>query len=703
MALRTVESKKRTLHTQNKQIRRTSISNTTSPGESSGVSDGQMPKTSGRLFIPEDKQGNQPSKDGEIKSGKRLASGKVLHTAARSGMDAVNNHVEGGEELKESEEILMALGAAGKRVFQTRKQRQMNRAGVSNESGTSSGGTRRSASRSGGTTTAGDNAKEKQLKNKKDSKKKLREKQRANSKRRRYRRNLRRRRKRYEDDDKEESTPIGIKERLIHGLRVRDSEEDSADNLGSVTKGAKGLKRVIKIILFLIKKLITLLMTPFIIVIVVIVILVALIVGIFMMIIYCSPLSIFFPLPDTGTDDIRMVLSSYYQEFNQKVAEYEADGMKVTYQNTQDGVVTVNFKDTLMVYMTLYSDGQPGYIMDENGKANLRKVFNEMNYIERASSEHEVKVGESLGKVYVTAYCPCKECSGPHGHATASGKKAKEGRTVAVDAYNPIVPMGTKVVIDGHVYTVEDTGDLHHYGNEFDIFYEKHEDTGKWGRKKVEVFVADKDGKIKKPDKDDDDGTDRGEPDVSGTSNTADDGETVTVKSDGIIVHNLTYKDYIDAHPELNDDQKKMIQMLMEEQTSIYGGGSDIGQNVVNLGMTKIGCHYSQARRFDEGYYDCSSFVLRMYREFGLELPGTAAEQGRYCATQGMIINKEDLRPGDLIFYSYEKNDRYKNISHVAMYAGDGKMIHAANPRRGVVMDPLRTGSVVFYGRPYVG
>ena len=700
MALRTVEPKKRTLHTQNKQIRRSSVSRGISSGSTPEQTDGQMPKASGRFFIPEDNQGGQPSNDGEIKAGKRRTSGKVLHTAARSGMDAVNNHVEGGEELRESEEILMALGAAGKRVFRTRKQKQMNRASVSKEPGTSSVGSRRTTSHD--TSTSGDKSKEKHLKNSKD-KKRLRKKQRADSKKKRYRRYLRKRRKRYEDEDEDkETTPIGIKERLIHGLRVRDSEEDSVDTLGSVTKGTKGLKRLIKIILFLIKKLISLLLTPFIIVIVVIAILIALIVGIFMMIIYCSPLSIFFPLPDTGTEDIRTVLSSYYQEFNQKVAEYEADGMKVTYQNTQDGVVTVNFKDTLMVYMTLYADGAPGFVMDENGRSNLRKVFSEMNYIERASTERTVKVGESLGKVFVTAYCPCKECSGPHGHATASGKKAKEGRTVAVDAYNPIVPLGTKVVIDGHVYTVEDTGDLHKYGNEFDIFYEKHEDTGKWGRKKVEVFVTDKDGKIKKPDKDDDDGTDKGEPDDNGSSSD-DDGETVTVKSDGIIVHNLTYKDYIANHPELNDDQKKMIEMLMEEQTSIYGGGSDIGQNAVQLGMTKLGCHYSQARRFDEGYYDCSSFVLRMYREFGLELPGTAAEQGRYCATQGMIINKEELRPGDLIFYSYEKNDRYKNISHVAMYAGDGKMIHAANPRRGVVMDPLRTGSVVFYGRPYVG
>jgi len=83
--------------------------------------------------------------------------------------------------------------------------------------------------------------------------------------------------------------------------------------------------------------------------------------------------------------------------------------------------------------------------------------------------------------------------------------------------------------------------------------------------------------------------------------------------------------------------------------------------------------------------------------------PDSDAEQGRFCTGKGMIISQKDLRPRDLIFYSYEKNGRYKDISHVAIYAGDGKMIHAANQKRGVVMDLLRTGSVVFFGRPYIG
>ena len=44
-----------------------------------------------------------------------------------------------------------------------------------------------------------------------------------------------------------------------------------------------------------------------------------------------------------------------------------------------------------------------------------------------------------------------------------------------------------------------------------------------------------------------------------------------------------------------------------------------------------------------------------------------------------MIINKKQLKPGDLIFYSFEENGELRNISHVAIYVGDGKMVHAAN------------------------
>ena len=717
MALKTVEKRKKVLHTTDNQNRKRRRAETPAgstsrksvpPGESPADRSGEMTDSSSRFFVSPDREEEIRPTEPVRESGKskgKDTGGKILHTAARKGFDAMTENVEGGEEVRESEQILAAMGSVGKKIYRHQKQKKMKmekyaRVVVGSTSGRSqdSGG-----SPIGQSVKSEISPTDSKKAGRRSKTRHLREKQYHHGKRRYG--HYRRRRKHDEDDTDEEPTPIGIRERLIHAFRVRDAKEDSAGTLGSVTKGTKGLKRLIKIILFLIKKLITLLLLPIFIILGILILLIALIVGVLLLIIYCSPLSIFFPLPDTGTEDIRTVLSSYYQEFNAKISSYEANGDSVTYQNSKDGVVTVNFKDTLMVYLTLYADGAPGFIMDDQGRANLKKVFDEMNYIDEGRNERQIKVGDSLGKVFVTAYCPCRECSGRYGHSTASGARAKPNHTIAVDAYDPIVPMGTKVVIEGKVYTVEDTGDLHKYGNEFDIFYEHHSELDSWGRKKVEVFLADKDGKINNPDTTDDNGTDRGEPDDdnSGSNKGNSDGNTVTVRSQGITVHNLTWEDYIAAHPELNDDQKKMLQMLMEEQTSYYGGGGDIGVNVVQLGMTKLGCHYSQDRRFDEGYYDCSSFALRLYAEFGLELPGTAAEQGRFCVEHGMVLNFEDLRPGDLIFYSYETNGRYRNISHVAIYAGDGNMIHAANPRRGVVMDPIRTSSVVFYGRPYMG
>ena len=57
----------------------------------------------------------------------------------------------------------------------------------------------------------------------------------------------------------------------------------------------------------------------------------------------------------------------------------------------------------------------------------------------------------------MTAYCPCAICCGPYANGiTASGKVAAAKHTIAVDAYNPVVPMGTKVIIEGTEYTVED-------------------------------------------------------------------------------------------------------------------------------------------------------------------------------------------------------------------------------------------------------
>lgn len=456
-----------------------------------------------------------------------------------------------------------------------------------------------------------------------------------------------------------------VKTRMFEVFAKARGEEDNQTNVTRTVKEAvKGRA------LLLIKKIAATVLPAFLGVFAVVVLVGAIVVAV-LAVIYNSPLSVFFPLPDTGYDDPRTVLSSYYMEFNQKIMEMEDKGDDITYQNTENGAPITNFNDTLMVYMVLYSDGKAGYVMDEDGKKNLKKIFNEMNYIGKESSAVEKEVGDSLGKVWVTAYCPCSQCCGPYANGiTASGKTARAKHTIAVDAYNPIVPMGTKVVIEGITYTVEDTGNLNHYGNDFDIFYAHHSDTSQWGRRHVEAYMAE------------------------GNTN------KVMVTNSGTTVHNLTFEDYI-KKGTLTKEQEEMLTDMMDSDLwdQYYSGAA--GQAVADLAMTKIGCQYDQSRRYEEGYYDCSSLVQRLYKEVGVELPAIASDQSRYCYQNAMLVGKKDLKPGDLIFYSYEDNGQFRNISHVAIYVGKGMMVHAANPRRGVVLDPLRDGSVVFYARPY--
>ncbi|MGN0466153.1 MAG: Ig-like domain-containing protein [Lachnospiraceae bacterium] len=80
-------------------------------------------------------------------------------------------------------------------------------------------------------------------------------------------------------------------------------------------------------------------------------------------------------------------------------------------------------------------------------------------------------------RVKTTAYCNCRSCCGSWaGGPTASGKMPKEGRTIAVD--KNVIPLGTKVEIDGKIYIAEDTGVK---GNWIDMYFEKHSDTNKYG------------------------------------------------------------------------------------------------------------------------------------------------------------------------------------------------------------------------------
>lgn len=86
----------------------------------------------------------------------------------------------------------------------------------------------------------------------------------------------------------------------------------------------------------------------------------------------------------------------------------------------------------------------------------------------------------------VTAYCACARCCGKTDGITASGTKAKQGRTVAADP--KVLPYGTVIEIEGvGVRTVEDCGAFR--GLRLDLFYNDHADALQWGVRSRRVRV----------------------------------------------------------------------------------------------------------------------------------------------------------------------------------------------------------------------
>lgn len=130
-------------------------------------------------------------------------------------------------------------------------------------------------------------------------------------------------------------------------------------------------------------------------------------------------------------------------------------------------------------------------------------------------------------------------------------------------------------------------------------------------------------------------------------------------------------------------------------------GSNGVGGDIVDLAASRLGDPYSQPKAGQGRYTDCSYLAQWCYKQKGINLPRTAAEQAKYCEQNGMAISKDQLQEGDLVFWSHKKNGRYKNITHVGIYAGNGMVIDASSSKGKVVHRKLfDSDKQVSYARP---
>ena len=136
-----------------------------------------------------------------------------------------------------------------------------------------------------------------------------------------------------------------------------------------------------------------------------------------------------------------------------------------------------------------------------------------------------------------------------------------------------------------------------------------------------------------------------------------------------------------------NKTQKSTTPVVNETTTTTTT--SEGGTSVVAKAKQYIGSRYVYGGSSPSGF-DCSGFTSYVYKQFGVSLNRTAA--GQY--SNGTAVSKTQLQPGDLVMFGKS------GINHVGIYIGGGRMVHAANPSRGVTTDTINSG---YYANNYVG
>lgn len=136
-----------------------------------------------------------------------------------------------------------------------------------------------------------------------------------------------------------------------------------------------------------------------------------------------------------------------------------------------------------------------------------------------------------------------------------------------------------------------------------------------------------------------------------------------------------TKEGYISSEYVSINKQLKTGSTLKELQ---YGEGiSETRINLVNFALEFVGGRYVWGGESLTHGVDCSGFTMKIYEQYGVYLPHYSGSQPAY----GTQISSSDAKPGDLFFYASGSR-----IDHVAIYIGNGQIVHAASTLSGIII-----------------
>ena len=190
----------------------------------------------------------------------------------------------------------------------------------------------------------------------------------------------------------------------------------------------------------------------------------------------------------------------YYTQLEASL-QHKIDSIESSYPNYDEYNYNVGEIGHDPVVLISYLCAKYGSFKADDIKSELDALF-ALQYrfhvetkTEQRTVTKTVRAGESLGMVVTSGYCNCSICCGQWaGGPTASGVYPTANHTIAVDASNPTVPMGTEIIMNGTLYKVEDTGAFDQYGVDFDVYYDNHSAASAHGHQTWEAFYAGGDG-----------------------------------------------------------------------------------------------------------------------------------------------------------------------------------------------------------------
>jgi len=131
------------------------------------------------------------------------------------------------------------------------------------------------------------------------------------------------------------------------------------------------------------------------------------------------------------------------------------------------------------------------------------------------------------------------------------------------------------------------------------------------------------------------------------------------------------------------DDLIKEQKELLAELKRVKSKGKYSKNTIVKQAKHYLGGKYVWGGTQPKGF-DCSGYVKYLYAQQGIQLPRTAYAQSKV----GKYVTKDELKKGDLLFFLTDKK-RHIPITHVGMYIGNDKFIHAASRKKGIIISSL--------------